>query len=114
MSPPPIRIHFGASFTDRPADRRLIRTALERAAYRHPEAEPDVPTWIVIQDEIAGTSSYVAHHTRSQFTLTAPSVDALCQRVDTELRSDTRYDEPTVRLDRPPDERPDHKPSGRS
>jgi hypothetical protein len=38
------------------------------------------------------------------------TVDGLCQRLDTEVSDDTRYDEPSFRLDGRPDTRPDHGP----
>lgn len=105
-----VRIHFSSVFTDRPREKKQIRTALEAASDERERTGPDVPTWIVIRDDIEGRSTYVAHHTPSQFTLTAPTVDALCRRVDTEMSNDTRYDKPTFRLDGRPDTRPDHGP----
>jgi hypothetical protein len=64
----------------------------------------------VIREEIEGTTTYVAHHTLTQFTLMSTTVDGLCQRLDTEVSDDTRYDEPSFRLDGRPDTRPDHGP----
>jgi hypothetical protein len=106
----PVRIHFSAAFIDRPDEKKRIRTALEDAAGPRSDRGPDVPTWIVIRDDIEGCSTYVAHHTPSQFTLTAPTVQSLCRRVDTEMSNDTRYDGPAFRLDGRPDTRPDHGP----
>ena len=104
------RIHFSSAFEERPDERQQIRTALEDATGPGSETEPDVPTWVVIRDDIEGKATYVAHHTPSQFTLTAASVEALCRRVDTEMGNDSRYDQPAYRLDGRPDARPDHGP----
>jgi hypothetical protein len=106
----PVRIHFSAAFTDRPGEKRQIRSALEEADGPRSDFGPEVPTWIVIREEIEGTTTYVAHHTLTQFTLMSTTVDGLCQRVDTEMSDDTRYDEPSFRLDGRPDTRPDHGP----
>jgi hypothetical protein len=108
--PDSVRIHFSSAFTDRPDEKRQIRTALEDATGPQSDTGPDVPTWVIIRDDIEGQATYVAHHTPSQFTLTAATADDLCRRVDTEMRNDTRYDGPTFRLDGRPDTRPDHGP----
>jgi hypothetical protein len=108
--PDSVRIHFSSAFTNRPTEKQKIRTALEDATGPRSDTGPDVPTWVVIRDDIEGQATYVAHHTPSQFTLTAPSVDTLCRRVDTEMGNDTRYDKPAFRLDGRPDTRPDHGP----
>lgn len=107
---PSVRIHFSSAFMDRPSEKRQIRTALEGAASPRNDADPDVPTWIVIREKIEGRFTYVAHHTLSQFTLTASNADALCRRIDSEMSEDTRYDKPAFRLDGRPDTRPDHGP----
>jgi len=106
----PVYIHFNSSFSNLPGEKRRIRNALEEASGPRSDDGPNVPTWVVIRDEIEGCSTYVAHHTPSQFTLTASSVDALCRRVSTEMSNDTRYDKPNCRLDGRPDTRPDFGP----
>jgi hypothetical protein len=108
--PTSVRIHFSSAFMERPDEKRQIRTALEDATGPRSDTGPDVPTWIVIRDDIEGKATYVAHHTPSQFTLTAATVEALCRRVDTEMGNDTRYDGPAFRLDGRPDTRSDHGP----
>lgn len=110
----PVRIHFGSDFKGRPEERHQIRSALKDADGPRTDSGPDVPTWVVIREEIEGTSTYVAHHTPSQFTLTASTVDALCERVETEMSGDTRYDTPRFRLDGRPDTRSDHGPDNPS
>jgi len=109
--PHPVRIHFSSAFTGHPDEKRQIRSALEDAQGPHSESGPDVPTWIVIREDIEGTTTYVAHHTPSQFTLMAPTVEGLCQRVDTEMSDDTRYDDSSFRLDGRPDTRPNYGPN---
>jgi hypothetical protein len=105
-------IHFGPSFEEAPAQKRKIRAALQVVSA--PNSPPDeVPAWIVVQDVIGGTATYIAHHTPSQFTITARTAEELCRRVGEELEADTRYDGPSFRLDGRPDTRPDHGP-GRS
>lgn len=106
----PVRIHFGTSLADRPEEKRQIRAALEDTSGPRSDSGPDVPTWVVLREDIEGTMMYMAHHTPSQFTLTAPTIDGLCQRVDAEMSNDTRYDEPSFRLDGAPDTRPDYGP----
>jgi hypothetical protein len=104
------RIHFGDSFSERPGIKRQIRSALEDASGPDTENEPEAPAWIVIQDDIEGASTLIAHHTASQFTLTAPSASNLCRRIEQEMSEDRRFDNKSFRLDGRPDTRPDHGP----
>ena len=112
MSSPHSCIHFGSSFEETPDQRQQIRAALDDATGPQPSADGG-PVWVVVRDVVKGGSTYIAHHTPSQFTLTARTADELCERVDAEMGADTRYDEPSFRLDGPPDTRLDHGP-GRS
>jgi hypothetical protein len=109
MSSPLPRIHFGPSFEEAPSQKQKIQAVLQAAATPH-SAPDEVPAWIVVKDVIEGTSTYIAHHTPSQFTITARTAEDLCQRVGEELEADTRYDGPSFRLDGRPDTRPDHGP----
>jgi hypothetical protein len=112
MSSSSPRVHFNSSFEEAPAQRQQIRSVLKEVSGPHPTPLGE-PAWIVVRDVIGGTSTYIAHHTLSQFTTTAHSVSELCERVEAEMKEDTRYDDSSFRLDGRPNARSNHGP-GRS
>jgi hypothetical protein len=105
-----VQVYFDDSFEDRPAVRDQIRAALNAASGPGDRSPLDMPVWIVVCDRVEGQAVYVAHHTTSQFTITAQSPQGLCDEVGTAMRDDTRYRSTDFRLDGRPDRRADHGP----